>query len=94
MAARLAPYLRYYSSKRPVDDHGAQPVLLIVFDDELVAARFLGVARNEMAPARVKLPLWVSNKRMLSGEGPLGGVWRSPDALKPTHAFTRGWAVD
>ena len=25
MAARLAPYLRYFSSGRPVDDHGVQP---------------------------------------------------------------------
>ena len=93
MAARLAPYLRYYSSKRPVDDHGSQPIVLIVFDDELVAARFLGVARNETARARVKLPLWVSDRGMLSREGPLGSVWRSPDVLTPTCAFTKGWAV-
>ena len=25
MAARLAPYLRYYSSTTPMDDHGVQP---------------------------------------------------------------------
>ena len=25
MAARLAPYLRYYSSRRPLDDHGVDP---------------------------------------------------------------------
>ena len=34
MAERLAPYLRYYSSRRPLDDHGAQPAVLVVFDDE------------------------------------------------------------
>ena len=27
MAARLAPYLRYYSSHRPLDDHGAAPIV-------------------------------------------------------------------
>ena len=35
MAARLAPYLRYYSSRQPMKDHGVQPVVLIVFDDKL-----------------------------------------------------------
>ena len=35
MAARLAPYLRYYSSRRPLDDHGATPAVLVVFDDDL-----------------------------------------------------------
>ena len=89
MAARLAPYLRYYSSKQPVDDHGAQPIVLIVFDDELVAARFLGVARNETARARVKLPLWVSSRGMLDRAGPLGKVWRSTEVLEPTYVFTR-----
>ena len=89
MAARLAPYLRYYSSRRPVDDHGAQPIVLIVFDDELVASRFLGVARNEMARAGVKLPLWVSDRRMLERVGPLGKAWRSPDVLEPTYVFAR-----
>ena len=89
MAARLAPYLRYYSSKRPVDDHGAQPIVLIVFDDELVAARFLGVARDEVARARVELPLWVSDRRMLEKVGPLGKAWRTPDILEPTYALGR-----
>ena len=89
MAARLAPYLRYYSSRQPVDDHGAQPVILIVFDDELVAARFLGVARDQMIRARVKLPLWVSSRRVLDKTGPLGKMWRATDILEPTYAFTR-----
>ena len=30
MAARLAPYLRYYSSPQPTDEHGAPPAVLIV----------------------------------------------------------------
>ena len=33
MSARLAPYLRYYSSKQPLDDHGVVPLVLVVFDD-------------------------------------------------------------
>ena len=41
MAERLAPYLRYYSSHRPTDDHGTQPAVLIVFDDEIVQTHFL-----------------------------------------------------
>ena len=89
MAARIAPYLRYYSSKRPVDDHGAQPIVLIVFDDELMAARFRGVARAVSSRAKVNLPLWTSDRRMLDRAGPLGKVWRSPEVLEPTYAFTR-----
>ncbi len=30
IAARLGPYLRYYASRRPTDDHGAQPAVLVV----------------------------------------------------------------
>ena len=85
MAARLAPYLRYYSSRQPMEDHGVQPIVLIVFDDELVAARFLGVARDEMARARNKLPLWVSDRGILDRLGPLGKAWREPDTLEHTN---------
>ena len=46
MAARLAPYLRYYASQRPADDHGVRPAVLVVFDDELPAHHFLRVARQ------------------------------------------------
>ncbi len=75
MAARLAPYLRYYASRRPTDDHGAQPAVLVVFDDELAANHFLRVAREEMGRATVNVPLWVSHRRLLEGEGPLGQAW-------------------
>ena len=78
MAARLAPYLRYYASQRPTDDHGARPYVLVVFDDELAAHHFLGVARAEIARARVDLPLRVSHRALLEREGPLGRAWRSP----------------
>ena len=79
MAARLAPYLRYYASARPTDDHGARPAVLVVFEDELAASHFLRVARKEMERASVEVPLWVSHRRLLAVEGPLGRAWRSPD---------------
>ncbi len=89
MADRLGPYLRYYSTHNPTDDHGAYPVVLIVFDDVLVESRFLGVARREMARTRIDLPLWVSHREVLEEEGPLGRAWRSPDVLEATYAFTK-----
>ncbi|MDE2932281.1 MAG: replication-relaxation family protein [Chloroflexota bacterium] len=75
MAARLAPYLRYYATRRPTDDHGAQPVVLVVFDDELAANHFLRVARGEMGTGRVEVPLWVTYGRVLEQEGALGQAW-------------------
>jgi len=78
MAARLAPYLRYYASRRPTDDHGAQPSVLVVFDDELAANHFLRVAREETERARVEVPLWVSHGRLLEREGALGQDWVRP----------------
>ncbi|MCY4393210.1 MAG: replication-relaxation family protein [Chloroflexi bacterium] len=80
MAARLAPYLRYYASPRPTDDHGVRPAVLVVFEDELAAHHFLGVARGEIARARVDLPLFVSHRAALEREGPLGGAWNAPHA--------------
>ena len=87
MSARLAPYLRYYSSNQPLDDHGHRPLVLVVFDDPLAEANFLGVARREMERTGVNVPLWVSYRRMLEKVGPLGLAWRSPEALEPTCAF-------
>ncbi len=58
MVARLAPYLRYYSSQRPLDDHGHRPLVLVVFDDYLAERNFLGVAGDQMERARVDVPLW------------------------------------
>ena len=87
MAARLAPYLRYYSSKQPLDDHGEWPLVLVVFDDELAESNFHGVARQEMDRAGVDVPLWVSHTAILERVGPLGKAWRSPDELELSYAF-------
>ena len=87
MAERLAPYLRYYSTQNPQEDHGAWPLVLIVFDDHLVEANFLGVARREIKKAGVELPLWVSHKEMIENLGPLGRAWRNPDFLEYTDAL-------
>ena len=85
MAARLAPYLRYYSSHRPADDHGAQPAVLVVFSDDIAATNFLRVAREETAQARVAMPLLVSHEGLLYQEGLLGRAWRIPDGWETVH---------
>ena len=78
MAARLAPYLRYYSTRRPLDDHGLIPVVIVVFDDDLAAAHFLRVAREEMEQAGVEIPLWVSHRETITRLEPLGAPWQTP----------------
>ena len=55
-------------------------------EDEIAAHRFLGVARGEVARARVGVPLWVSHGALLESGGPLGREWttvstRSPDVF-------------
>ena len=78
MADRLAPYLRYYSTHRPTDDNRIQPVVMVVFDDDLAATHFLRVAQEEMEHTRTNFPLLVSYRRLLERQGPLGRVWQSP----------------
>ena len=87
MTARLAPYLRYYSSRRPLDDHGAVPFVLVVFDDELAATHFLRLALEETERAGIDVPLRVSHRAALERLGPLGRVWQTPKAWELTHAF-------
>ncbi len=87
MAKRIAPYLRYYASHRPTDDHGVQPVVLVVFQDELASTHFLRVAREEMDRTRVEVPLRVSHEAALDGPGPLGRAWREPGDWGTVHAL-------
>ena len=75
MADRLAPYLRYYSTHRPTDDHGVRPTVLVVFDDNLAASQFLGVARTEIQRERLDVPLLVSHAGLVNRSGPLGSAW-------------------
>ena len=79
MAARLAPYLRYYSSQRPTDDHGAQPVVLVVFDDDIAQTHFLRVAREEGAQWKVEVPMWVSHRSTIEKMESLGSAWLGLD---------------
>ena len=87
MAARIAPYLRYYSSHRPTDDHGVQPSVLVVFADEIADTHFLRVARDEMARTGVTVPLFVSHRSLLERVGPLGRAWRAIDGSDLGYAF-------
>ena len=83
MAARLAPYLRYYATGRPLEDHGLLPRVLVVFEDELAADHFLRIASDAVARAEVPLPLLVSDRLRLEHHGPLGRAWRSIERRAP-----------
>ena len=90
MAQRLAPYLRYYSSHRPADDHGVRPAVLVVFDGDIAATHFLTLAAREMERSRVAVPLWVSHREAVKALGPLGRAWLSPGDWEPTHLPLNG----
>ena len=87
MATRLAPYLRYYATDGPLDDHGATPAVLVVFEDPVAPAHFLRVAREEIARSGVDAPLWAASRDDLETAGPLGPAWRSPSALELVRAI-------
>ena len=87
MAKRIAPYVRYYDTTRPLEDHGQLPLVLVVFDNELVADHFLRVAREEVDQAHIRMPLYVSDREALEQTGPLGRAWRTVDSARPTAAF-------
>ena len=84
MRDRLAPYLRYYSTRRPLEDHGLIPSVLVVFEDELSADHFLAFAERERSRSNIDLPLLVSCRSELECDGPLGSAWRSPGRHVPT----------
>jgi len=88
MAARLAPYLRYFSGRRPLDDHGAMPRLLVVFEDDLLAGRFIRVAAEEMARAGTRVPLAVTDRGRVAERGPLSPIWFAADDWQRRSAFS------
>ncbi len=90
MAARIAPYIRYFSTSDPLDDHGAGPGLLVVFEDRAAQYRFLRIAREEMQRARVRVPLLVSRRELTDEKGPLGPIWRSVDGGRLRPPFNVG----
>ena len=85
MSQRLAPYLRYYSSHRPTDDHGIRPAVLVVFDGDIAATHFLRLAEQEMHRTGVKVPLWVSHREAVHALGPLGRAWQTPGDWEPAR---------
>ena len=87
MSARLAPYLRYFSSHKPTDDHGVRPSVLVVFEDDIAQTHFLRLAREEMQASGVNVPLWVSHRDAIEQLGPLGQAWRSPDWWESPQAL-------
>ena len=87
MAARVAPYLRYYASNRPTDDHGNQPLTLVVFDDDIALTHFLAVAAREMERARVRVPLLASHRELVESAGPVGRAWVARSGDPPDYAF-------
>ena len=77
MTQRLAPYLRYYASHRPTDDHGVRPQVLVVFDGDIPATHFLALAEREMARAGVRVPCGCPTARPSSP----WGRWDAPGGL-------------
>ncbi|MCY4617739.1 MAG: hypothetical protein OXD50_04175 [Chloroflexi bacterium] len=87
MAERIALYLRYYAARRPVEYHGAIPLVLVVFEDALAAGHFRRVAWEETDLSRISVPLFVSDGEQLEREGLFGRSWRTVDSARPTAAF-------
>ncbi|MCY3570532.1 MAG: MarR family winged helix-turn-helix transcriptional regulator [Chloroflexi bacterium] len=90
MAARLAPYLRYYSSKRPIEDHGAPPLVMVAFDDQIAADHFRSVAQEHTDRADIDLPLLVSDQCLLGQYSPFGPVWKTVEDSCTAVAFAVG----
>ncbi|MYG02205.1 MAG: hypothetical protein F4173_07975 [Acidobacteriia bacterium] len=76
MAKRLAPYLRYYSSKRPVEDHDVRPLVLVALENSLAVDHFLRIARVLQRRTGIVVPTQVSDRGAMAKRGPLGPVWR------------------
>ncbi len=99
MTERLRPYLRCYSSHRPTDDHGVRPNVLVAFDDDLAASRFLRVAADALAGTGTVLPILVAHRGLVEREGPPGRAWLAPGGgwepdFPVPQAFVRRWRTE
>ncbi len=56
MRRRVAPYVNYYATTRPLDDHGVLPSVLIIVEDEIIAPHFRRETEREMAGKGVEFP--------------------------------------
>ena len=87
MAARLAPYMRYYSTRRPLDDHGTPPTILVVFDDDLAPPTSCGWRERRWTGrgggAAVGIP-----QGGIGTVGAAGPGLATPDGLEPDKALS------
>ena len=86
---KAGPYLRYFATHRPIDDHGVLPTVLVVFEDELAAARFVLVVSRELSRAGLEPPLLVSDTASVDRLGPPGPAWRRAGEWTPVMPCRR-----
>jgi DNA-binding MarR family transcriptional regulator len=76
LRAKLVPYLRYYATRRPLENYGAYPVLLVVLKDEIVESVFLRITQEELANSGIAtLRVLASHAGLVEARGPLTAVW-------------------
>lgn len=98
MVRRIAPYLRYYTSRRPRNDHGVQPLVLVSFDDALAADHFRRIARDAIERHGIDLPLLVLDRSDLEQADflpPIGQMQahmyrNDADIRRPRHETSGG----
>ena len=84
--AKLQPYFSYFETRRPLEDHGDYPVVLVVLRDELVETQFLKMAdRWRVAQSSDRLVILTTHRNLLRGQGPLAAIWRRPEDLGRTN---------
>ncbi len=88
ISQRLAPYVRYFSSRRPLDDHGEWPAVLVVCVDEIAQSQLLTVARDMFSQTSSDVPLLVTDSRLVEEFGPMGPIWIATDGHWDSRALT------
>ncbi|MYE25045.1 MAG: hypothetical protein F4Y01_14070 [Gammaproteobacteria bacterium] len=95
MARRLAPYLRYYATRQPLEDHRVLPLVMVAFDDELAKDHFIRIAGEQMTRSAIELPLFVTSQHLLARRGPLEPIWGMPPSLNPgSNSYERAGRSD